>query len=506
MDELEPINKQRIGPILWREKFIIIASVVVMIALAIAYTVTSAKVYEASGIIQVNLPSPNPGTADTTAANQALAQNYATLLTSPGFLKQIRSKVEGGKYSAEELASKLTATAVPNSALVQLQATGASTKEAETIATEVANGFLTNLQTSAQSRTAQLEAQLQQQISNLSGRISQLRSQPSTSSTAEQISALTASRQALINQSATLVSSGLEQGTSASLSAPPQASSTPISPKKTLNIAAGLLLGLLLGVALAWARQALRPAIHSAEDVTSLVDLPVLSSIPLKSRLDPNDPTIPEAYGVLYANLTFALRTGDMRVISFVGYNPQVGKTSTVEGVARAAGAGERQVLIVDGDMRAATLSARLGHREHPGLVDVLQGAVPLDAATVQIENGVWLLPTRPARSNAASLLAGSRTLKLIADVRERFDLVLFDSPPLAGLADGLILASLSDAVVLIVRAGVTKPADLTAATTSLLHNMTPILGTVVFEELPVEPYYAAEEEKSKPRSAATIS
>ena len=264
---------------------------------------------------------------------------------------------------------------------------------------------------------------------------------------------------------------------------------------------AGLLLGLLLGVALAWARQALRPAIHSAEDVSSIVDVPVLASIPLKSRLKADDPALPEAYGVLHANLMFALRQGDMRVVTFVGYNAQVGKTSTVEGLGRAATRGDRQVLLVDGDMRAATLSTRLGHGDHPGLVDVLQGAIPVDAALVQLESGLWLLPTRAARPNAGALLAGNRTYTLLSDLRERFDLVLVDSPPLSGLADGLLLASLSDAVVVIARAGLTKPGDLTAVTSGLLHNMTPIAGMVVFEELPVEPYYAATEVEAK-RSA----
>ena len=90
---------------------------------------------------------------------------------------------------------------------------------------------------------------------------------------------------------------------------------------------------------------------------------------------------------------------------------------------------------------------------------------------------------------NAASLLAGGQTSALMAQVRERFDLVLIDSPPLAGLADGLILASQSDVVVLVARAGVTKPADLTAIMHTLHTNMTSVAGAVVFEDLPAEQY-----------------
>jgi tyrosine-protein kinase Etk/Wzc len=73
---------------------------------------------------------------------------------------------------------------------------------------------------------------------------------------------------------------------------------------------------------------------------------------------------------------------------------------------------------------------------------------------------------------------------------RERFDVVIVDTPPIAGLADGLILCSLADAMVLVARAGVTKPAELTAATTSLYQTHTALSGLVVFEETASELYY----------------
>jgi Mrp family chromosome partitioning ATPase len=504
VNEIEPIKKQRIGPILWREKWVIVASVVVMVALAILYTETAAKTYQASAILEVNLPTGNVGSSDTTAANSALAQNYATLLSSSGFLRQISSQIEHGKLSATDLEGRISASAVTNSALVELDATASTPEEAQMIAGQVAEAFLNHLRASATATTTSLQAQLQQQITALTTKINTLTPQAASPTVAAQITALKASRQALINQSASLVANGLANGSSATLSAAASASPTPVSPKKTLNVLAGLILGLVLGIGAAWARQVLRPAIHSSGELTSLTDLPVLASIPLNNRFGRDNQALTEAYRVLYANLRFVLRANDVRVVTIVGLNPQVGKSSTVEGLARVIGT-DRRVLVVDGDMRAATLSQRLGHGDHVGLVEVLAGSCPLDDALVTLDNGVSLLPTRPSSEDASALLSRRRTLAVMSVLRERFDLVLIDSPPLAGLADGLILASQSDAVVLVVRAGLTKPADIAAAAGSLQHNMTPIAGLVVFEEVEFDPYYPAGGRDQKSRPAAEV-
>ncbi len=99
--------------------------------------------------------------------------------------------------------------------------------------------------------------------------------------------------------------------------------------------------------------------------------------------------------------------------------------------------------------MRAAgRFRPSLGHRHHPGLVDALaeQRAGSIDAL-VQVEPGLWLLPAAPVDGQPGDVaVAAAVHYALIAELRERFELVLIDSPPLSGLADGLILASQSEA------------------------------------------------------------
>jgi receptor protein-tyrosine kinase len=261
------------------------------------------------------------------------------------------------------------------------------------------------------------------------------------------------------------------------------ANASPISPKKSLNLIAGLVLGLILGIALAWLHHQLRSAVRSAEEAAATVNLPVLASIPLKQRLSDDEPAVAEAYRILATNLSFAIGQTDASLITILGYNPAEGKSSVVLGVGEASASRDREVLIVDSDMRAATLSRRLSLQDRPGIVDFLQGVIDPETAIVRIGEGLSLLPGRPSRINAASLLAGGALGTLAAELRSRFDLVVFDSPPISGLADGLILASLSDLTILVARAGLTKPADLRSATSMLTQSYTPIAGLVVFEE-----------------------
>jgi capsular exopolysaccharide synthesis family protein len=486
----EEPKPQRIWPILWRGKWLILASIVVLVGLAVAYTASQTKQYEATGIIQVNLPSSQPGSQDTTAANQGLAQNYAKLLVSSGFIKSIRGSVLHGQLSTDDIQSRLTATNVPQTALVQLQATGSSPGDAQTVAREVVDGFLSNLGTAAAGRTAQEQALLQQTINGLDTNIGALLAGPRTPTVTARLSSLRSTRNAVIAQNASLVANGVAQQTAASVSAAPVASSNPISPKLSLNLIAGLLVGILLGVGLAYLRNALRSGIQSAEDAAAVTDLPILASIPIKQRAPAEDPAVKEAYGVLYTNLLFSLHRTSASVVTVVGYNPQVGKSSVVQGLAEASVRSDRNMLIVDGDMRAAMLSKRLGFGGHPGLVDVLQGAVELDDTLIELRSGLSLLPTRESRVNPGTLLSGERMRAISATWRERFDVVIVDTPPIAGLADGLILCSLADAMVLVARAGVTKPAELTAATTSLYQTHTALSGLVVFEETASELYY----------------
>ncbi|MGH3266594.1 MAG: CpsD/CapB family tyrosine-protein kinase [Trebonia sp.] len=206
-----------------------------------------------------------------------------------------------------------------------------------------------------------------------------------------------------------------------------------------------------------------------------------------------------EAYRILQTSLRFSLRQTDGRIVVVMGVNPQVGKTSTVEGLAAVSAGDIGRTLIVDGDMRAATLSERFGCKQLPGLIDVLHGVISVEQAVREVGPNVWVLPTRPSRTNAASLLSGASMMAAFHSMREQFDLVLIDSPPLPGLADGLLLAAEADTALMVVRTGVTRPSALMAGVGILGNNQIPISGLVVFDNVDVEPYSPLPPESSKP-------
>lgn len=491
-------ERQSFGPMLWRGRYLIVVSVLVTVALAIVVTKLSSKVYQATAILQVSTPNAQPGDA-TDLSNNGLAKNYATVILSRSFLQTIAPRVQGGRLGPGDLQSRLDASAVDQTALLKVDGQGDTPDQAERLVSQVVDGFLARLQTSAARGITQQQRQVQRILGGLTSQISTLESSGS-SADADQISSLKAARAALINRNATLVANGVAQGASATLTAPATASSAPVKPRPTLNIAAGLLLGLLLGLCLAWLRERLSDDdTRSASDAMEIIDVPLLASVPLRRRVHAGDPVVYEAYEVLRANLVFQSRDRALRVVTFLSHNPAVGKTSAVEGFAYAAIRGGSNVLVIDGDLRAGTLSERLGHSQDPGVAEVLVESIGLDEAIVSLAPGLSLLTARLPVPNPPSLLYSHAMREMMAELRERFDLIVIDSPPIAHLADGLILASLSDGVAVVARAGVSKRSDLLATAASVGQSGTPLVGLVVFEPRTIDKtYYPAVAERSK--------
>lgn len=483
------MQDQRISTVLWRGKWIILLSTAIGVGLAVLATKQTAKVYQATAIMQVNAgtsTATNQSPSDVQVANGILASTTATRIDNRSFLDQVHARVLGGRLGTGDLLSRISAKAITNTALVELTATGPSPAEAQQLAADVAQAYKREAKSEASLRSSSQQAELQAQIAAVTAKIRR-------ASSASDLEALRGAQSSLQGQLANIIAAGIQEGQSVGLTAPPTASSAPIRPRPVLNLIAGILLGLLAGIALSWLRLRLDRGLHGAGEAEEILEVPLLAAIPVRKRFTTDDPVLGEAHDVLRANLAFISLDRDLQVITFTSFNPREGKSSTVEGLAFAAARGGMRVAVIDADVRTRTLSTRLGLEDEPGLTGVIVGATPLASALFEVAPGVSMLPAGALPPNPPSLLGSARMGDVLDDLREQFSLVLIDSPPVAHLADASILASLSDGVVVVARVGLTARVDLATAAATLRHSPTPIVGVVVLERRTIdETYYPA--------------
>lgn len=499
--------------ILWRGKYLIAISLAVAIAGAVFITSHTAKVYEATATFQVNSSLISGGSSSSDAltaqlASQGLATTYAALLNDRSFVEGIKPQIAGGDLSTSELQRRLSARAVTGTGLLELNATGSSPGDARRLANEAAKAFLASIKTNANTRTSVLQSEIESRIADLSSQIEKLGRGPNANSPSvtEQLDSLHGARSALISQLAAVVTSAIEAGGGTTLTAPPTASSNPIQPRPLLNLVAGILLGLLAGFGLAWLRVRLDRGLRSGREAEELLGVPLLASIPIRKQRLLEDPIIQEAYDVLRANLIFLSVEHAIRVVTVTSYNPEEGKTSTVEGLARAAARSGKKVLVIDGDIRKHKLSGQLGFGAGKGLTNVIAGTATSKETITEIAPGFCFLPSGTMAPNPPGLLSSVRAQQLIKGLRDIFPLIVIDSPPLAYLADASILASFSDGVVLVARVGVTERENLPAAAASLRHSPTPLVGLVTLEPHSVaDDYYSQDSRDDRSAKLETV-
>lgn len=489
------MDEPYITTILWRHKLIVTLCVAVAVGAAVLATVLQDKVYEARATIQAGALADRGGIS--AEGNQALARSFAEVLTSGSFLERIRPGLPGRPTVRKLQEDHIKAEALPDTAIVRLKVRDDSPEKATALAGAVAAAFIASLRIDTNVRVQRRQQEIDAVIARLTNRIEN----PLPGYTEGRIEQLRQSRAALVQEGASLIADGVAEAVSARRVGPPFALADPVSPRPRLNIVAGIVFGLLLGAALAWWRERREAPLRTAEEAAVLSEAPVLATVPMRRRVAAGDPVLAEAYDVLRANLMFQSRDRGLQVITIVSENARVGKSSTVEGLAHAAERAGARVVIIDADLRLGEASSRLGYRGGASLGDVIEGQATVDEALLEISPGVSLIGARPPTPDPPRLLNTPRMREVVETLRGRFDLVLIDSPPVGHLADGLLLASMSDGALMVVRAGTTSRPDLVSGMKKVRQTRTPIIGLVVFTALEVDTTYYPARDKTQPRA-----
>jgi capsular exopolysaccharide synthesis family protein len=141
----------------------------------------------------------------------------------------------------------------------------------------------------------------------------------------------------------------------------------------------------------------------------------------------------------------------------------------------------ERSVLLVDTDLRRPMLHTMFRQPNSPGLSSYLAGDALLEAIVQKtaIPN-LSIVASGPMPPNPAELLASRRMRDFVGTLSERFDVIVFDSPPVLAVSDACTLAALADGVLLIVGSGATPQANLRRTKEQILAVQGRIIGAVV--------------------------
>jgi len=318
----------------------------------------------------------------------------------------------------------------------------------------------------------------------------------------------------------------------------------PVGTRKKTGVMLGGLTGIILGFIFAFLRESLDTSIGTIEDVENLLKLPVLGIVPPYSIEGKEEkgwwdkylnvfnlhkhPKVDELYArlivhhepqSLMAEAYRAIRTNlklssSLKTILVTSASPQEGKSTVVTNLGLAVTQTGLRTLLVSADLRRPSIARTFGLKEDPGLNEVINGAVSLNEAirsasdimmggmnlgkmleTPGMEN-ISILTTGNIPMNPAEILQSKELDNLITSVRSKFDLVLFDAPPVLPITDASELAGKVDGVILVYEVGRTARSALLRTKAQLESSGAKILGVVLnhikpeIEPSTVYPYY----------------
>ncbi len=230
----------------------------------------------------------------------------------------------------------------------------------------------------------------------------------------------------------------------------------PVRPNKTVNITLGLIFGLIMGLGLAFFIEYLDTSVKTIDDVERTFQSAVLGVIPqnIGYLIDEGvESKHAEAYRVLRTNLLFSRKDEKLNTIVVVSAGAGEGKSTTTINLATVFAQAGARILIVDSDLRRPTLHKIFKVSNNLGLTNYLlkQNTLPEVIQTSPVPN-LDFMASGKLPNSSMGILGSAQMKEMIAELKQRYDFIFFDSPPILGVSDASILASEVDLVMQVIQ------------------------------------------------------
>ena len=274
---------------------------------------------------------------------------------------------------------------------------------------------------------------------------------------------------------------------------PARVPDAPAKPKKMLNLLLSVVVGLMGGVGVAFFFEYLDPSIKSSEDVETQLGVPFLGHVAniASQNFGKNDgglitlhhPTShhAEEFRTIATNILFSIPDNPGKSIIVTSALAEEGKTTMATNLAVVLAQIGKRVLLIDADMRRPSNHSLFGLERAPGLSDFLAQGVDLSAIVHQPAlKKLFFIAAGTPPPNPSALLLSQKMADFITAMREKFDFVIIDSPPVIMMSDTPAMAPAVDGVVLVVKSGITPRPTVQRAIHQLVQIAATLTGVVL--------------------------
>ena len=265
--------------------------------------------------------------------------------------------------------------------------------------------------------------------------------------------------------------------------------SVPIKPKKALIVVLATFLAGLVGVGLVLLLEALNNTFQGTDEIESALNVPVLGLLPLVKKSDrqqvanlfnsDTDKSFSESIRTIRTGVVLSAMDEPHKILVVTSSVPGEGKSTVAANLAFALGQMEK-VLLIDADMRRPTLAKNFGFPVGtPGLANLIAGTAKLEECIKKVD-GVDMLSAGAVPPNPLELLSSERFSKLIEYLREKYDRVIIASPPTQAVSDAMVLGTMANALIYVIRSDSTAKPLVIKGVGQLLQSNAPVTGIVL--------------------------